>query len=778
MWEYRPALDGVRALAVTAVLLFHAGVPGTDGGFLGVDAFFVLSGFLITSLLLAEHQRSGRIDLGRFWLHRARRLLPALLAMLVATVVTARFLLDSDALGLLRADAWAALGYAANWRMIFRGTGYLAATAAPSPLQHTWSLAIEEQFYLVWPLLVAGVLIWLVHRRARAVLVALCVTGAVTSQVLCALLYQPSGIGRAYFGTDTRAQALLIGAVAALLTAPAATASTPPRYVGAPTARSTLSRYASALTARSTRPRHASALTARPTRSRYTSALTARSTRPRYTSAPAARSTRFRYAGALAWAGVGGTVVLWHTASEHSAWLYRGGLTLAALAAAAVIVDVVRHPRGLLARLLSVPPLVRLGRISYGVYLWHWPLFTFVTTDLTGLSRWPLLAVRLAGTLAVAVVSYHLVEQPVRHGALGRLLPRRVPAAATTATVAAVAVAIGWCTVTPAEPATAAAPIVIAPLDAPAQPGLNPGTASHARPNGDIEPAAQGRPSGDPGPASQDRPSGDARPAPQDRPNSDPGPAPQDRPSGDDPGPAPQGRPAPIDRPGRPPGREPRVTFLGDSVSWTIGSYLPEHPGMWTSVRAIQGCGIATLPEILQLGSPHTNYPGCTSWPRRWQRAVDRDNPDVAVVELNRWELMDRRYQGRYQHVGEPAYDDYLIGQLERAVRVAGSRGAAVALLTAAYTRRAERPDGGLYPEDRPERVDAWNRLLHRVADRHPGTVTVLDLNAVTCPDGKFTWHVRDVRMRSDGLHFTPSGVQRVIAPWLLPRLAALAAGR
>jgi hypothetical protein len=236
---------------------------------------------------------------------------------------------------------------------------------------------------------------------------------------------------------------------------------------------------------------------------------------------------------------------------------------------------------------------------------------------------------------------------------------------------------------------------------------------------------------------------------------------------------------APIDRSGRlrNAGSEPRVTFFGDSVSWVIGTYLPAHPGMWTSDRAIQGCGIATLPDILELGTPHTNYPGCTSWQKRWQKGVDQDRPDVAVIELNRWELMDRRYQGQYQHVGDPAYDQYLAGRLEQAISITGSRGAAVVLLTAAYTHRAEKPDGSLYPEDQPARVDAWNNLLRTEAARHPGQVTLLDLDPVVCPNGKFTWKVDGLRIRSDGLHYTPSGVQQIIAPWLLPKLAAIAEG-
>jgi peptidoglycan/LPS O-acetylase OafA/YrhL len=646
--RYHPALDGIRAFAVAAVVLFHAGVAGLSGGFLGVDTFFVLSGFLITSLLLAERLRTGRIGLTAFWMRRVRRLLPGLLVMLAATVVAGHYLLEGDELGLLRTDALAALGYVANWRMIFRGTGYVAATAAPSPLQHTWSLGIEEQFYLLWPVLVAGLLGWFAVRHARWILAISCAAGAVASAWLCAHLYQPDSISRAYYGTDTRAQALFVGAALAAVLAPA-------------------------------------------------------------TAGPTVRRHRRAGHAALAVAGLAGatvTVWLWHTATDDSPRLYGGGLGVAALATALVLAHAVVSPRSMLARFLALRPLVWLGRISYGVYLWHWPLFTFVTADATGLPRWPLLAVRLLGTLGVAVLSYHLVEQPIRRGLLARRLPRRLPAAVTAAAVGLVAVLIGFAAAPPpAVPVAAAAPIVI--------------------------PSAVPRTS-----------------------------APMNR----------------ADRPKMTIGT-PRITFLGDSVSWVIGTYLPAHPGMWTSDRAIQGCGIATLPQILQLGTPHTNYPGCTRWPQRWQKAIAKDDPDVAVIELNRWELMDRKLDGAYRHVGQPEYDAYLMGQLDRAVGIAGSHGAAVVLLTAAYTHRAEKPDGSLYPEDQPARVDAWNRLLRAEAAKRPGRVTVLDLNPVVCPRGRFTWRIGGIRVRSDGLHYTPAAVQKIIAPWLLPKLAAIATG-
>jgi peptidoglycan/LPS O-acetylase OafA/YrhL len=651
---YSAALDGVRAFAVTAVVLFHAGVAGLNGGFLGVDAFFVLSGFLITSLLLAEHARHGAIKLTAFWARRARRLLPALLLVLLAVAVAGHYFLISDDLALLRVDSLAALGYVANWRMIYRGTGYFAATATPSPLQHTWSLGIEEQFYLIWPLLLAGLLAWLAVRRARWVLLAFCVVGAVASELLAAHFYNPDDVDRAYFGTDSRAQALLIGAALAVILA---------RRPDVPESR------------------HRGA-------------------------------SRHLVLGGLALAGAAVTVWLWHYADGTVRWMYDGGFTLAAVAVALVIAHAVVNPRSPTAWVLALPPLVWLGRISYGVYLWHWPMFEFVDADRTGLHGYALLAVRLAATLGIAALSFYLVESPIRHGALTRLLPRHAPVGATISAVGATAVAIVLVTAPPPTPPAVAAPVIVT----------------------NVTP----------------RPSGSGSPT---------------------------GAVAPMDRPGRKPGKEPRVTFFGDSVSWVIGTYLPSHPGLWVSDRAIQGCGIATLPDILELGTPHTNYPGCTTWFNRWQRGVNTDDPDVAVIELNRWELMDRQLDGTYQHVGEPAYDAYLLAQLDRAVSIAGSHGAAVVLLTAAYTHRAEKPDGSLYGEDQPARVDAWNQLLRLEQAKHPRQITILDLNKVVCPAGKFTWNLDGFQIRSDGLHYTPAGVQRIIAPWLLPKLAQIAAG-
>ena len=370
MLTYWPALDGVRALAVTAVLLFHGGVAWLRGGFLGVDAFFVLSGFLITSLLLAEYGRTGRIRLGHFWLRRARRLLPALLLLLLFVVAVFPGILPALEVGLLRGDAFAALAYVANWRMIYRGDGYFTQTSAPSPLQHTWSLGIEEQFYVVWPLLVVALLA-LGLRRA---LMGLCLLGAAVSAVAggavvrsargqpCLLRYRHPGPGTA---DRVRARRRAHGRTAQRRRGPTATG---PRRQGGPPA--------------------------------STEAVELRR----------ARVDRRRDRGlvVIGW--------LWTHASGTGALLYHGGLAAGGVAVAVVLAHAVLLPYGFLARILSVTPLVWLGRISYGVYLWHWPLFALINAGRTGLTGAALLAVRLAATVAVSAVSYVLVEQPIRTG--------------------------------------------------------------------------------------------------------------------------------------------------------------------------------------------------------------------------------------------------------------------------------------------------------------------------------------------------------------------------
>ena len=226
--RYMPALDGLRALAVLAVLLYHGNVSWAHGGYFGVDAFFVLSGFLITGLLLAEWRDEGGINFKQFWVRRARRLLPALALVVVAVAVyAARYAMPIE-LHQLRRDALSTIGYVANWSQIFAHQSYFEQFAAPSALKHTWSLAIEEQFYLVWPLLVFAAM--RIGRGSKKVLLGGCLVLATASAIEMAVLYSPGhDPSRVYYGTDTRAQSLLIGAILAILVSAARAGSLPRR---------------------------------------------------------------------------------------------------------------------------------------------------------------------------------------------------------------------------------------------------------------------------------------------------------------------------------------------------------------------------------------------------------------------------------------------------------------------------------------------------------------------------------------------------------------------
>jgi peptidoglycan/LPS O-acetylase OafA/YrhL/lysophospholipase L1-like esterase len=370
---YRPALDGVRALAVIAVLVYH-GMPGwAPGGFLGVDVFFVLSGYLITSLLVNEAGRRHAVDLGRFWLRRARRLFPVLVlacGVIVLIGWASPRIVDVPTLG---ADIATTIGYVVNWRFVIAHQDYFAQFAQPSFLRHAWSLAIEEQFYLVWPLVVAGALVWRKVRPSRFAIG--CGIAALLSATWMATLYEMgASTSRLYYGTDTRAQALLLGAAFGA-------AGVGHRSIGS-----------------------------RPKR---------------------------RAVEGIGLAGLAGVVACVVMIADRTSMLYTGGFALAALCAMALVTDAAQPDASPLGRVLAIAPLVWIGRISYGIYLWHWPVVLLATPDRIGVGGVALFGVRVAITLAVAVASYFLVEQPIRRGVAlpGRRFLVAVPMAAVVVLV-------------------------------------------------------------------------------------------------------------------------------------------------------------------------------------------------------------------------------------------------------------------------------------------------------------------------------------------------------
>lgn len=355
--RYLPAVDGLRALAVAAVFAYHAGLGWAGGGFLGVDVFFVISGFLITSVLLSELRTSGNLNLLGFWGRRARRLLPALFTLLAAAAVLVP-LIAPDQSARLRGDLVSAVLYVTNWRLIFQHQSYFQAVGRPPVLEHLWTLAIEEQFYLLWPIVLSALLVW---RRKPSRLVLPIVAVAVASAGLMAVLYNPSAVTSAvYYGTETRLGTILVGAALAC--------AWPPNRLGADV------------------------------------------------------GARARWAleiGGLA--ALGGLAWFVARTNQFTTGLYHGGFLVVALLSGLLIAAVAHPAPRLLSRLLGWRPLVWLGKRSYSVYLWHWPVIdlTRPRTDVP-LSGTPLLVSRMVLTLVLAELSYRFVERPALDGRLGR----------------------------------------------------------------------------------------------------------------------------------------------------------------------------------------------------------------------------------------------------------------------------------------------------------------------------------------------------------------------
>jgi peptidoglycan/LPS O-acetylase OafA/YrhL len=377
--SYSPGLDGLRAIAVMAVLLYHADLTWIPGGFLGVEVFFVISGYLITALLLAEWHQKGRISLKDFWLRRARRLLPALYVLLVVTLTFAVVFLPGE-VAELRADVIAAVGYVTNWFLILGQQSYFESVGRPSLLQHLWSLAVEEQFYLIWPIVLAVGLGFGATRLKRRRVLAVALVGAAASALAMALMYTP-GVdpSRVYFGTDTRATGLLCGAALAFMWSPG-------------------DKY---------RPAEARQQRLRlPDRGRF---------RRRW------GWTTPLLLDVLSIAALGGLIWFFLHLGEFEPFLYRGGLALVGLTTLAAIMAVVHPYAHVGSYLLGSAPMRWLGVRSYGIYLWHWPVFMVTRPELdVPFGGLPLLVLRLGITIVLADLSYRFVETPIRRGALGR----------------------------------------------------------------------------------------------------------------------------------------------------------------------------------------------------------------------------------------------------------------------------------------------------------------------------------------------------------------------
>ncbi|KYH45768.1 hypothetical protein AZH51_08725 [Branchiibius sp. NY16-3462-2] len=385
MRNHRPALDGIRALAIVLVMIYHATSQQPRGGFFSVDVFFVLSGYLIAGLLIKEDWTWGSIDLVAFYVRRARRLLPGLIAAVIAIAAICPRVLSDEAVASMRGDGLATIFYVANWRFIATGDSYFAQFGDPSPYRHMWTLAIEEQFYLILPMLLIC-LIALTRANLRYITGALVGLAALSALWMWTLYVPGQDPSRVYYGTDTRAQDLLLG-----------------------------SALACAMTLISKR----------------------------------AAATRARLMTVIGGIGFAVMVVWFLTFAEDQPFTYGGGFFIFVLGTCALIASVELNQDGPFARLFGFAPWAWIGKISYGLYLYHWPVFLVMKH--TGLTGPVLFVTEFAISFALGALSFYALEQPIRRHGLKPLIGRRA------------AVTVGWLCL----PVTAALTLALTPAVTP-----------------------------------------------------------------------------------------------------------------------------------------------------------------------------------------------------------------------------------------------------------------------------------------------------------------------
>jgi peptidoglycan/LPS O-acetylase OafA/YrhL len=648
-----PALDGLRGVAVLLVILYHFAPDVMPAGFLGVDVFFVLSGFLITRLLLVEAQGNRGIALKRFWGRRARRLLPAMFLAVGGTCVVALLTdLDGSFTGLAR-HARASLLYVVNWAFIAEKGSYFASFETPSPLRHMWSLAIEEQFYLVWPLVLVAV--FRLSRRPLRTVGVIAVVGALASAALMAALFQPGhDPSRVYYGTDTRIFGVLVGGAAAVA------------LLGG-LARGTVARA-------------------------------------------------LPIVGALAIAGV--LLAAWRL-DDHTEGLYRGGLLVLSVGVGLLVVAVTIAPARGAAPLLSTPILRQVGVISYGLYLFHWPVFIYVSERTTGRTGLSLLVLRCAVTAGVAVLSYVFVERPIRERRL------RLPARAQIAL--AVAVGTSLLLLTTALPAggdlpAAAAGSVTSP--APATTTAAATSSPSAAPTATAAPTA---------PTASSLPAAGATPL--------------------------------------------RILAAGDSVGFTFAYYWPlaQTPGVTIDGVASLGCRLQPG-QVLEGGHVADADNGCPDWRGTWPAKLAEFRPDVVVLFATEWEVFDSRVDDRDVAFGSADSDAAVNRYLEDLRAMTTAAGARLVLVASPPITAPDQPKGNPRRRGEEWRVEHLNDLYRAFAAAHPDQVSILALDQLLCAQTPCAYEVGGAPVFYDGLHFSADGLEAA-APPILADLRAIAAG-
>jgi peptidoglycan/LPS O-acetylase OafA/YrhL len=662
---YLPALDGLRAIAVTAVLLYHLDIGWATGGFLGVDLFFVISGFLITTLLLREHDATGRIALGSFWIRRFRRLVPPLVVVVVATVIATRLWGVPEQWASVRWDAVAALGYVANWRFVLADQSYFDTLLGPSPLLHTWSLAVEEQWYILWPVVMVG-LVALARRRSTAAALGAVLVAATASALWMAMLYDPTDASRVYFGTDTRAQQLLIGAALAWFV--------------------------------QRRPVHLD--------------LGSRTTG--------------------AWTVIAGLVVFGvvvSTTLDEATWLYQGGFFAVSLLCALLVLGTATQSPARPLRWLTWTPVLWIGVRSYGIYLWHWPVILFVGEPMgLDLPRIPLMIVQVAVTLALTELSLRVIERPARTTSW-----RPAFVIGTWSAVAGVAIVASLIVLGPGAGATefSTATVFRPAALANAVDGDGDGPTEPSRTRDTEDPPSVGTTI----PTDTDTDTDDGSTTP------------------------------PVDA-------RANVLILGDSTAAALWDRMdPAWAEDWyVQLMARLGCGIfdgVTLDADSDRSNPHPD--ACRNWRNEWRSSMYAVDPDVALVMVGAWEVLDQRIDGIDYRFPAVEWTALVHDQFDDAVAIAASTGAPVVVMSVPCMEASG--DDNTTARTDPERIAAVNEIIADVAASRP-TVSVADLGSVLCPDGTPVGDLDGERVRYDGVHVSAAGSD-LVWRWLFPQIEA-----
>jgi peptidoglycan/LPS O-acetylase OafA/YrhL len=651
---YAGALDGLRAIAVIAVVGYHLGISWMPGGFLGVDLFFVISGFLITRLLLGEQAQTGGIALGAFWIRRFRRLVPPLVVV-VATSVAATWLWGvPEQWNAVRGDTFAALGYVANWHFILTDVSYFDTLLGPSPLRHIWSLAVEEQWYVIWPLVMTAIAPVAVRRQRLGSMSVAVFVAAALSATWMAVLYDPADLSRVYYGTDTRAQQLLVGAGLAWVTVAA-----PRRF-------------------------------------------------------EAAALVRHRLGFALALIGFFAATLL---VSDDTPWLYRGGFLGVSIVAAALVagasVPGAEGPLGWLA----ARPIVAIGRRSYSLYLWHWPVIIFVGPPMgLELSAVPLMLLQLAVSIGLTEFTYRWIETPTRRSS-------QRPVKMIVAWTAAAAITVFGTSVALTTELTALPDIdVLRPTFVPP-----PNTASQETEQANVLQSSDAPDSGE------------------------------------------------VSVPTTPPAE--RLMLVGDSTAVVLAAARPANvPASWqyTGYGRL-GCGITagqTIDSDANEVTPFADPEVCGEWYADWTDLSKQFQPTISVVMIGAWEVLDHVIDG--QRLSFPS-DDWTIHvdtAIRRGVEAASAGGGRVAFLRVPCMEQSIVSLVHAQARNNPSRVAAFNAILEDVSAELP-MVSTLPLDDVLCPGGEPVGQVDGEAVRFDGVHLTDSGAQFVWT-WLDAELQAM----